>query len=115
MLVFGVCYMVRYRNKLDIIADVLEVAKDGARKTQIMYGANLSYTLLTRYLKNVMDMGLVRREDENIFKLTEKGSNFLQEFNGYREKRGEIEEQLSDIKDEKMMLLNKFLNAEDAH
>ena len=59
--------MVRYRNRLDIIADVLEVAKGGARKTQIMYGANLSYRLLTRYLKEVMDTGLVKREDGSIF------------------------------------------------
>jgi predicted transcriptional regulator len=106
--------MVRYRNRLDIIADVLEVAKSGARKTKIMYGANLSYTLLTRYLKDVLDLGLVKGEDGNIFKLTEKGSDFLQEFNGYREHRGEIEEQLSDIEYEKTMLLNKFLNDEGA-
>ena len=106
--------MVRYRNRLDIIADVLEVAKGGARKTKIMYGANLSYTLLTRYLKDVMDMGLVRGEDGNIFKLTEKGSDFLQEFNGYCMHRGEVEEQLSDIKNMKAMLLNRFLNDEGA-
>jgi len=107
--------MVRYRDRLDIIADVLEVAKSGARKTQIMYGANLSYTLLTRYLKEVMDTGLVRREDESIFKLTEKGSDFLQAFYGYREHRGEVEEQLNDIEDKKVMLENRFLNDEGAH
>jgi predicted transcriptional regulator len=106
--------MVRYRNRLDIIADVLEVTKGGARKTQIMYGANLSYTLLTRYLKNVMDMGLVKREDGSIFKLTEKGSDFLQEFNDYLEHRGEVEEQLTDIEYEKVMLENRFLNDEGA-
>ena len=106
--------MVRYRNRLDIIADVLEVAKGGARKTKIMYGANLSYTLLTRYLKDVIDMGLVRGEDGSIFKLTEKGSDFLQEFNGYREHRVEVEEQLTDIEYEKVMLVNKFLKDEGA-
>ena len=105
--------MVRYRNRLDIIADILEVTKGGARKTRIMYGANLSYTLLTRYLKDVMVMGLVRSEEGNIFKLTEKGSGFLQEFNGYREHRGEVEEQMSDIELEKAMLMNRFLNEED--
>ncbi len=106
--------MVRYRNRLDIIADILGVARGGARKTRIMYGANLSYTLLTRYLKDVVTMGLVRREDGSIFKLTEKGSAFLEEFTGYREHRGEVEEQLSDIEYEKTMLLNKFLNDEEA-
>ena len=105
--------MVRYRNRLDIIADVLEVTKAGVRKTRIMYGANLSYTLLTRYLNDVIVMGLVRRDDGNIFKLTEKGSMFLKEFNGYREHRGEVEEQLSDIEYKKVMLVNRFLNVED--
>ncbi len=106
--------MVRYRRRLDIIADVLEVAKGGARKTKIMYGANLSYTLLTRYLKHVMDTGLVRREDGSIFKLTEKGASFLLEFNGYCKHRGKVDEQLSDIKNMKAMLVNKFLNVENA-
>ncbi len=105
--------MVRYRNRLDIIADVLEVTKAGVRKTRIMYGANLSYTLLTRYLNDVLKMGLVGKKDGNIFKLTEKGSKFLQEFNGYREHRGEVEEQLSDIEYKKIMLVNRFLNDED--
>ena len=104
--------MVKYRDRLDIIANVLEVTKDGAKKTKIMYGANLSYTLLTRYLKDVMVMGLVRSEEGNIFKLTEKGSYFLQEFYGYRETRGVVEEQLIDIEDKKAMLVYKFLNDE---
>jgi predicted transcriptional regulator len=81
--------MVRYRDRLDIIADVLEVAKGGAR-----------------------NMGLVRREDGSIFKLTEKGSDFLQEFYGYREHLGEVEERLSDIEYMKAMLVNKYLNDE---
>jgi predicted transcriptional regulator len=106
--------MVKYRNKLEIIADVLAVAEGGAGKTQIMYGANLSYMLLTRYLVDVMDMGLVRAEDANTYTLTEKGAEFLQEFHGYRADRMEVEKQLSEIKDRKAVLLNKFLNRKEA-
>jgi len=105
--------MVKYRNRLEIIADVLAVAKGGAGKTQIMYGANLSYMLLTRYLADVMDMGLVRTEGENTYTLTEKGAEFLQEFHGYRADRREVEKQLSEVKDKKMMLETRFLTAED--
>ena len=104
--------MVKYRNRLEIIADVLAVAKEGAGKTQIMYGANLSYALLTRYLTDVIDIGLVRMEAGNTYELTEKGSNFLQEFTGYREHLREVKKQLNDIKDRKVMLVNKFLNTE---
>jgi predicted transcriptional regulator len=78
-----------------------------------MYGANLSYTLLTRYLKEVMDTGLVKKEDESTFKLTEKGFDFLQEFTGYREHLGQVEEQLSDIESMKAKLVIRFLSDED--
>jgi predicted transcriptional regulator len=106
--------MVKYRNRLEIIADVLAVAKGGAGKTQIMYGANLSYMLLTRYLADVMDMGLVRTEGENTYTLTEKGAEFLQEFHGYRVDRREVEKQLREIQEKKAVLLNRFLNAKEA-
>ncbi|MGQ9461394.1 MAG: winged helix-turn-helix domain-containing protein, partial [Candidatus Bathyarchaeaceae archaeon] len=37
--------MGKYRGRLDIVADILSVVNnnDGARKTRIMYQANLSY------------------------------------------------------------------------
>ncbi len=105
--------MSRYRSRLEIIADVLSVAREGAKKTQIMYQANLSYKLLTRYLKDVIDMGLVRMEGENTYELTEKGSDFLREFKDYYERRVEVEEKLNDVQDEKMTLENRFLNAKN--
>ncbi|UCC33140.1 MAG: hypothetical protein JSW53_05000 [Candidatus Bathyarchaeota archaeon] len=103
--------MGRYRSRLEIIADVLGVVKGGARKTRIMYQANLSYRLLTRYLDDVMDMGLVKAEDEGIYELTEKGIGFLQEFKGYNERRADAEDQLNNVKDEELMLENRFLNS----
>ena len=107
--------MGKYRSRFDIIVDVLKaVSEKGLKKTNIMHRANLSYKLLTRYLKDVMDMDLVRVEDGNIYEITEKGSNLLREVNGYRERRVEVEEQLSEIKDVKVMLENRFLNAEDS-
>jgi predicted transcriptional regulator len=38
-----------YRDKLDIIADILTVASRNAKRTQIMYQANLSYKVLCDY------------------------------------------------------------------
>lgn len=104
--------MGRYRSRLKIIADVLGVVRGGAKKTEIMYGANLSYKLLVRYLKDVIDIGLVRMEGGNTYELTEKGSEFLLEFKDYHERRVEVEQRLSKVKDEKVMLENRFLNAE---
>ena len=102
--------MTKYRDRLDIIADILEVVRDGARKTRIMYMANLSYTLLTRYLTDVIDMDLVRIDDGKTYELTDKGSNFLRKFNSYRKRQVKIEEQLSEIKDEEATLIDRFLN-----
>ena len=36
--------MIKYRDRLDIIADILKVVRDGAKKTRIMYMACLLYT-----------------------------------------------------------------------
>ncbi len=101
--------MTKYRDRLDIIADILKVVRDGAKKTRIMYMANLSYTLLTRYLTDVIDMQLVRIDDEKTYELTDKGTNFLQKFNSYRKRQEKIEGQLSDIKDEETTLIDRFL------
>jgi predicted transcriptional regulator len=104
--------MGRYRSRLEIVADVLSVVSDGARKTQIMYQANLSYKLLIQYLKDVLEAGLVRSDSDDFFRLTRKGVAFLRHFKRYHERRQKLGKQLRGIKDEKVMLENRFLNAE---
>jgi predicted transcriptional regulator len=68
------------RDKLYIIAEVLEIAKDGTLKTQIMYRANLSFTQLNDYLKFMMTNDLLYKNTENdkeVYRATEKGLEFL--------------------------------------
>ncbi len=73
-----------YRGRLDIIADILGVARQRAKKTQIMCQANLSYRLLTRYLAEVRRAYLVRFErEEKCYVLTRKGMEFLQRYKEY--------------------------------
>ena len=91
--------MSKYRNRVEIIADILNIVRDGARKTQIMYKGNLSYKLLTRYLREVIGAGLVcAGERSNIYQLTEKGKMFLKDFEDYSRSRSEVEHQLTDVK-----------------
>jgi predicted transcriptional regulator len=71
--VFG---LARYRRRFEIIADILSVAEKGAKKTRIMYIANLSYKLLQKYLEETMKVGLIQLKDDR-FQLTEKGQLFL--------------------------------------
>lgn len=108
---WGEFHVVRYRSRLEIVADILGVVREGAGKTAIMYQANLSYKLLVSYLKYVIDMGLVRMESGKTYELTEKGSGFLREFENYHERRVEVEKELGEIEEEKMLLEDRFLNA----
>jgi len=69
------------RDKLHIIAEILEIAKDGTLKTQIMYKANLSFTQLNEYLKFMLRIRLLVKSINNgkeTYKATPKGIEFLQ-------------------------------------
>ena len=69
------------RNRLDIIASMLETVKDGSLKTQIMYKANLSFTQLNDYLDFLLDNRSVTQtlsDQKEVYFITEKGVDFLQ-------------------------------------
>jgi len=73
------------RDRLLIIAEILKVARHGALKTQIMYGANLSFAQLTAYLSLLVKLGLLeaaKKNKEIIYKTTPKGIRYLK---GYEE------------------------------
>jgi len=74
--------MVKYRGRLEIIVDVLNVAVKGARKTRIMYVANLSYQLLEKYLGETVGLGFVCFGN-NCYEVTEKGRTFLEKYNDF--------------------------------
>ena len=68
----------KYRSRMDIAAAILEIAKDGAIKTRIMYKAFLSFPQLNEYLNVLRDGGLLGyAEDERAYNTTEKGKRFL--------------------------------------
>ncbi len=98
--------MGRHRSRLKILEDILSVINGdkGVRKTQIMYKAYLSYKLLTRYLNDVTEAGLVVCDDDNCYLLTEKGKKFLTRFGEYSRFRQNIEQQLNQIEDHKAAL-----------
>ncbi len=69
------------RDKLSIIAEILEIAKDGALKTQIMYKANLSFAQLNDYVKFMLKTGLInkfRANGKDVYEATNKGLEFVQ-------------------------------------
>ena len=67
------------RSKLDIYADILKVARDGAKKTQIVYKANLNFKIIKEYLSILMLKGLVDNSDQD-FITTKQGTIFLENY-----------------------------------
>lgn len=66
------------RGRIDIIADILTIAKKGAKKTHIMYKANMSYRMLSKYLSYLIKMKFLSRGAS--FHTTEKGLEFLRAY-----------------------------------
>ena len=69
------------RDRLCIIAEILEIAKEGSLKTQIMYKANLSFAQLSQYLKFMLKIKLIKKvanQGKDVYISTEKGLDFLQ-------------------------------------
>jgi predicted transcriptional regulator len=94
-----------YRGRLDIIADILQVVSQNAKKTQIMYQANLSYKVLQRYLREVTMASLIEFETaEQCYVLTSKGQDFLEEYKDYAKTNKSIEKRLNDVDNKKKSL-----------
>lgn len=100
----------KYRDRLQIVADILYIANARARKTRIMYQANLSYKLLCRYLDEVVDAGLVRPEDDECYVLTAKGNEFLGRHEEYTKRCKSLKEHLNSVNDERNVLVRMCSN-----
>ena len=72
----------QYRNRIQITADILDIAKTGSRKTKIMYLGNLSFDLLQKYLDMLVNYELleVHGGSEKSYVATEKGKKFLEDY-----------------------------------
>ena len=72
----------QYRSRIQIAADILEIAKEGSRKTKIMYLGNLSFDLLQKYLEMLVNYELleVHGSPDKSYIATEKGKQFLEDY-----------------------------------
>ena len=67
------------RNLIDIYADILKIIQDGARKTHIVYRANLNFTRCKRYMGELHKSGFVKKRSNSppAWEVTERGHEFL--------------------------------------
>ena len=66
------------RSFFEIIAEILRVAKNGAKKTRITYSCNLSYRMTENFLTYLLEADLLRIGSS--FHTTEKGLQFLKTY-----------------------------------
>jgi predicted transcriptional regulator len=73
------------RTRVEIIASMLNAARDWTPKTHIMYRANLSHRQLRRYFTFILDNGLLEKAQSvtyktNLYHITEKGLSVLRDY-----------------------------------
>jgi len=74
-------YIHRYRNRIDIIAQLLDAASSPTTKTRMMYKAMLSYEQLKEYLLMLTENELIGYDKPSQrFTATDKGFQFLKTY-----------------------------------
>ena len=64
------------RNDIDICADILKIARVGAKKTHLVYKANLNFEIVKKYLSRLSENRLISSENGHYI-TTEEGVKFL--------------------------------------
>ncbi|MEM2506761.1 MAG: winged helix-turn-helix domain-containing protein [Nitrososphaeria archaeon] len=95
--------MVKYRRRFEIIADILNAARNGAKKTRIMYVANLSHKLLEKYLMETINVGFIRFNNDN-YEVTEKGRIFLERYEQFYSKYSKVLKEFESVRFEMEVL-----------
>ena len=88
------------RSSLDIVREVLAIALVKVCKTRIMYGANLSFLQLEKYLRMLLGNALLSFDGDSGYLTTSTGQEFLALYEGYLERStrliGEVERNAKD-------------------
>ncbi|SFM23385.1 winged helix-turn-helix domain-containing protein [Methanolobus profundi] len=63
------------RSRTAISVEILRAALEGAKKTHIVYRANLNFEVVNRYLSLLKEKGLIEQKG-NLYVTTDKGKEF---------------------------------------
>ena len=75
------------RTSIDVIADILQIAREGARITHIVYKGNLNFKMAHRYVRDLLKRGLMR-EEPPLYHSTAKGDLYIARYHQLTEVRG---------------------------
>ena len=91
--------MGKHRDRLRIIAAILDACVSDTCKTRIMLQANLNFKLLEKYLDHVMRLGLLQLEGQT-YSLTEQGRDFLNDYRHFHNRYINAQEWLKSLNSE---------------
>jgi len=81
----------QYRSEMGIMGDILDVTMDGGQRgviiSSISRKANLSHYAVLDKCEKLINAGLMlseRRDRNRLFKITEKGLDFIEEFQKFQ-------------------------------
>ena len=70
------------RDRLSIIAAILDASHSESSKTRIMLDANLSFSVSEKYIGVCIELGFVYVQNSK-YKLTERGRQFLNQYRNF--------------------------------
>ena len=75
------------RSDMEISAAILQVARNGAKKSHIVYKANLNFKIGKKYLDRLINSGLLMGPNGKgrFFRTTEKGVDYIKYFQGLKD------------------------------
>jgi predicted transcriptional regulator len=78
------------RNREEIISQILNVCKNGAIKTRVVYQANLNFKTVEPYLALLIknDLLEVQQGEKKMYETTQKGESLLEAINQVNEMAG---------------------------
>ena len=74
--------MGKRRNSTDISVQILKIALKGARKSHIVYRANLNFEVVKKYLHKLNTSGLITHPSttKHLFQTTPKGAEYIHQY-----------------------------------
>ena len=74
------------RDRIEIMAEILELCLAPTSKTRVMYGTNLSWKMLQHYLAHMQERRLLEvRKRLKKYITTEKGRDFIEKWRELKE------------------------------
>jgi len=67
--------IIKRRSRIDITEEILDIAMEGANKTQIVYNANLNFITANKYLDMLIKKNLIKKKGDKYI-TTERGKTF---------------------------------------